>query len=228
MVEVVGASSAGDVVGLAILGFVCVASLLTPQVLSLRKQFTFYASFHNDPVNQFIHFLCIWPILWTALVFFANTSALVSGVDLKAAHCEMDVAFFVAVTYAAYYVALERQLVGVLGAIGVGACYTTASYFAAEGEALTGHAGWKVALAVHIVAWVAQLLGHGIWEKRTPALTKNFAQAVLMAPIFVLLEASFLFGYRREFRAAVMVDVQKSVNEFKRERLARKKARKAD
>ena len=35
-------------------------------MLDLKKQFTFYASYHNQPVNVLIHLLCIWPILATA------------------------------------------------------------------------------------------------------------------------------------------------------------------
>ena len=36
--------------------------------LDLEKQFTFYASYHNNPINVLIHILCIWPILATGLV----------------------------------------------------------------------------------------------------------------------------------------------------------------
>ena len=36
--------------------------------LDLKKQFTFYASYHNQSVNVAIHLLCIWPILATALL----------------------------------------------------------------------------------------------------------------------------------------------------------------
>jgi uncharacterized membrane protein YGL010W len=42
--------------------------------LSLEDQFTFYASYHNNFVNKFIHFCCIWPIFWTSLVFFSYTT----------------------------------------------------------------------------------------------------------------------------------------------------------
>mmetsp|Transcript_7104 Transcript_7104/g.20761 ORF Transcript_7104/g.20761 Transcript_7104/m.20761 type:complete len:140 (-) Transcript_7104:749-1168(-) len=47
--------------------------LITKDCFDLEKQFTFYASYHNDKVNQIIHFICIWPILWTGMVFFAGT-----------------------------------------------------------------------------------------------------------------------------------------------------------
>ena len=36
--------------------------------LNLEKQFSFYASYHRQPVNVAIHLLCIWPILATALL----------------------------------------------------------------------------------------------------------------------------------------------------------------
>ena len=37
-------------------------------VFNLEKQFVFYASYHNTPVNIAIHLICIWPILATGLV----------------------------------------------------------------------------------------------------------------------------------------------------------------
>ena len=39
----------------------------------LEKQFVFYASYHNTPINVAIHILCIWPILATGLVMFQYT-----------------------------------------------------------------------------------------------------------------------------------------------------------
>ena len=36
---------------------------------NLKKQFTFYASYHNDPINIVIHLICIWPIFATTVVF---------------------------------------------------------------------------------------------------------------------------------------------------------------
>ena len=36
---------------------------------NLKKQFTFYASYHNDPINIVIHLICIWPIFATTVLF---------------------------------------------------------------------------------------------------------------------------------------------------------------
>ncbi len=40
---------------------------------NLEKQFTFYASYHRQPVNVAIHLLCIWPILSTAILMLQVT-----------------------------------------------------------------------------------------------------------------------------------------------------------
>lgn len=39
-----------------------------------------------------------------------------------------------------------------------------------------------------VACWVAQFVGHGVFEGRRPALLDNVAQAFFMAPVFVLLE----------------------------------------
>jgi uncharacterized membrane protein YGL010W len=40
-------------------------------------------------------------------------------------------------------------------------------------------------------------------------------QALLTAPLFVLLEVMFFFGYRKEFHAGIIQQVQKNIDEFK-------------
>merc|ERR1711934_651567 len=48
----------------------------------LEKQFTFYASYHNNPINVLIHILCIWPILATGLVILQYTPELLAQPEL--------------------------------------------------------------------------------------------------------------------------------------------------
>ena len=49
---------------------------------------------------------------------------------------------------------------------------------------------WKVALAIHVTAWILQFVGHGVFEGRAPALLDSLDQALITAPLFVLLEVS--------------------------------------
>ena len=61
--------------------------------------------------------------------------------------------------------------------------------FAAD-VVVSGHPVWKVALAIHVTAWVLQFAGHGVFEGRAPALLDSLDQALITAPLFVLLEVS--------------------------------------
>jgi uncharacterized membrane protein YGL010W len=61
----------------------------------------------------------------------------------------------------------------------------------------------KVALGVHIFSWIIQFVGHGVFERRAPALFDNLVQAIFLAPLFVWLEILFKLGYRPELRARV-------------------------
>jgi uncharacterized membrane protein YGL010W len=54
-----------------------------------------------------------------------------------------------------------------------------------------------------VAAWIAQFLGHGLFEGRAPALLDNIFQALFLAPLFVWLELLFALGYRPELRSRV-------------------------
>ncbi|KAI3820846.1 hypothetical protein L1987_08395 [Smallanthus sonchifolius] len=77
---------------------------------------------------------------------------------------------------------------------------------------------WKVVLAAQLFCWTGQFLGHGVFEKRAPALLDNLTQAFLMAPFFVLLEAlQMAFGYEPYpgFHARVKAKVDANIKEWK-------------
>lgn len=72
------------------------------------------------------------------------------------------------------------------------------------------------ALGVHIFSWVAQFIGHGVFEGRAPALLDNLIQAIFLAPFFVWLEFLFHLGYRPELKNRLQESVEKSVAEFRK------------
>lgn len=80
-----------------------------------------------------------------------------------------------------------------------------------------------IALGVHVFSWVAQFIGHGVFEGRAPALLDNLVQALFLAPFFVWLEVLFMFGYRPELKARLDEAIQKDISKF-REAAAAKKA----
>lgn len=58
----------------------------------------------------------------------------------------------------------------------------------------------KIAVALHVFSWFAQFYGHGVHEKRAPALLDNLLQALVLAPFFVAFEIAFFLGYRKDLK----------------------------
>ena len=96
---------------------------------------------------------------------------------------------------------------------------------------LTSTYGMKanyIAIGVHIFSWLAQFVGHGIFEGRAPALLDNLVQAIFLAPLFVWLEILFAFGYRPELKARLDESVEKELTKLKAEKEAKEADSKAN
>jgi len=185
----------------------------------LRKQFVFYASYHNDYVNVGIHLLCIWNLLWSGLAMFhmlgilapapsiLSPLPLVSGVPLTAAT-------IVTIIYVVSYICME-PVVGGLGAILVMALNQWTFNLVQDNSPVFGLPLWKAVLAFHVFCWIVQFIGHGVFEGRAPALLDSWDQAFITAPLFVLLEVAFFFGYRRNFYEECMKEVEENLAVFR-------------
>jgi uncharacterized membrane protein YGL010W len=110
-----------------------------------------------------------------------------------------------------YYIRLEPISGSTCSVFLVGICTAAKRFLALEEK--TGPKGvarlpkgtaWRWALAVHIVAWVAQIkLGHEHYEGRKPALVDSFFQSLVMATLFVWNEVLWFFGVNLELKATV-------------------------
>lgn len=149
------------------------------------------AAFHRNRVNQYIHMVCVWPILWTALIVVAvyTLPAKNSGLAQGAAH--VSGATLLAGLFALFYVLFDSR------------CGTLCAVLVLGGSVVANHLAHTteprqlliMAAAVHVLCWVLQFIGHGVYEKRRPALLDNALQAFLMAPFFVTFEMLLPFGY---------------------------------
>lgn len=71
------------------------------------------------------------------------------------------------------------------------------------------------ALGLHATSWIAQFIGHGVFEGRAPALMDNLVQAFFLAPFFVWMEILFRLGYRPELRKRLDEAVEKEVQKYR-------------
>ncbi|GFZ12117.1 ER membrane protein, putative [Actinidia rufa] len=160
-------------------------------LFDLERHFAFYGAYHRNPVNILIHMLFVWPIFFTtAVLLYFHSSFLRLLISLQ------------------YWA-------GSLAAMLCLACWVSGSLLAKH---LGFSLAWKVVLAAQLFCWTGQFIGHGVFEKRAPALLDNLAQAFLMAPFFVLLEAlQSFFGYEPYpgFHASVKAKVDAEIKEWK-------------
>merc|ERR1712141_967698 len=127
---------------------------------------------------------------------------------------KINLALLVTLIYMVAYV-IMAPFAGTLGAVMVSMLYVHSAKMVGIEAMVAGMPIWKVALAIHVAAWILQFIGHGVFEGRAPALIDSWDQAFLTAPLFVLLEVLFFFGYRKEFHDRIMIQVEKNIKEFK-------------
>nr|XP_010940180.1 uncharacterized endoplasmic reticulum membrane protein YGL010W-like [Elaeis guineensis] len=151
-------------------------------LFDLEKHFAFYGAYHSNPVNVLIHMLFVWPIFYTTLLLFHFAPL---------PFADGGLASVFALIYALFYLLMDPKA-GSLAALLCFLCWLGSASLAAR---LGFSLAWKVVLAAQLFSWTGQFIGHGVCEKRAPALMDNLSQAFLMAPFFVLLEALNFFGY---------------------------------
>lgn len=185
----------------------------SPSPSWFERQFSFYLSYHNNKINQLIHIICVWPILFTAQIMLSYTPNVLQDVQLFSVvpvQYKLNWAFAATIIYTVYYMLVEQP--GIAGPIA--ASFTVLGYLFAN-KLSENPDNFNIALGIHVVCWIAQFYGHGAHEGRAPALLDNLLQAIFMAPLFVLMEVMFALGYKSDFKKKTLVVAQKAIAEFR-------------
>lgn len=163
----------------------------------LVKEMGMYNGYHRHPVNRAIHLVCIPLIVWGLQVLLAR-------VDLFTfADFTVTLATLATGLLLMYYVWMDLGL-GIPAVLFLTFLLATAHQVAALGWTEAG----IVFAASWVVGWGFQFLGHGVWEKRRPALMDNLTQ-VFIAPIFLIAEIAFSLGRRKDLHARVEAEAAK-------------------
>lgn len=167
-------------------------------VKSLAEHMSTYAAYHRHPVNKAIHFVMVPAIAWTLIVALQLVP-----VGFSLAGTQVTVAMILVAALLIWYLLLDF-------AIGVGAVVLF-SLLQVSAIMLIDAVGAAMSLwvagGVFVASWVFQFLGHGVWEKRRPALMDNLFQ-VLVAPSFVIAELAFGMGFKKELHDEVTTGLQ--------------------
>ena len=150
-------------------------------LFDLKSQYNFYKKYHSNPINVFIHIICIPMIFW-------STSVLLSSIQVI--NNIFNLTFFVSFFYSIYYQFLNLRLGQIMSIFLILSWYTASLFYYNNENSI------RYALAINIVSWILQFIGHGLFEGKKPALIDNLVQAFLIAPMFVLIDVLSIFGYK--------------------------------
>ncbi|OJA13199.1 hypothetical protein AZE42_10427 [Rhizopogon vesiculosus] len=200
---------------------------MTPSLFDIRKQLTFYGSYHTNPINVLIHVFGVPAIVWSAQALLTLIPHPTFLPDIRYAFNEflvfdMNTSAIFTAFYLAYYLILE-PIAALLYAPQMVLSLLTATAYAYRPD------GIRNAIIVQVVSWVAQFLGHELAEGRAPALLDNIAGALVLGPFFVHLELLFMVGYRPSLHKQLQNDVGIEIVRIRKEegrkrRLAEKKS----
>ncbi|KAJ1724719.1 hypothetical protein LPJ61_005708 [Coemansia biformis] len=188
-------------------------------VLDIRAQFAQYGEYHSNKINIAIHMVFVPIILWCSLslatsLFPAELAPWPKPVAellqlIPGPAPLLNISAATAAGFGTFYIMLD-VVAGLLAAPLLYVCLVTSQQFA-----LRSADAWQYSLGLFVVAWIAQFLGHGVFERRAPALVDSLAQALVMAPFFVFLEALFAFGYRPALHREVRNEIGMRILAFR-------------
>ena len=152
---------------------------------SLAEQMSFYQRYHQSSKNKATHFVGVPAIVLAVMLAFSWVPLGSSG---------LSAAEVLSAALLLYYFRLDVPLA--LASTGVFAILLALAHFL-DNRLTPGSAHLAFAL-LFVGGWVLQLIGH-YFEGRKPALADNLFQ-MLIAPIFLVAEVFFHFGYKPGLR----------------------------
>lgn len=134
---------------------------------SIETLFADYASYHRTSGNKVFHRLGIPMIMLTLIGMLVRVPLFeVDGMRI-------DAAMLLIAATTIYYLIIEWRLALAMLAVSIG------FYFVGAIMPM-----W-LNVALFILGWIFQFIGHSVYEKRQPAFTRNFVH-LLVGPLWIL------------------------------------------
>jgi uncharacterized membrane protein YGL010W len=149
----------------------------------LKAHFADYAAFHGTPGNQACHYVGI-PLI------VVSGFAMLSAVPLfTVGSFTVTLAEALVLAATAYYVTLDAVLAALMLAV--------SAVLLVVGRQIP----MGIAVALFVVGWIFQFIGHYVYEKRAPAFYRNLAH-LLVGPLWILAKATGFEQRNKELSAA--------------------------
>lgn len=156
------------------------------------EQMAMYSAYHRDGRNRATHFIGIPSIVFAIFI----PLHWVPLFEMWNGETSVTLATALWVVTGIFYLWLDRTIGGLMVLVAF-LLMMAAEWVAGQGSFV----GWTVFAVAFIGGWIFQLVGH-VFEGRRPALADNILQA-LIGPTFLVAEAVFAMGLKRELHEAV-------------------------
>ena len=159
----------------------------------IHQSFPFYGAYHKEWRNILVHVIGVPTLFTTGMYFFTHlklipdTQAVGLPANLPLFGNSISVGDFLFSLYTISFYFMEPVAAALYTPFLIGMHQIANSTL--QGQA-------SLAIGLHVIAWIAQFIGHGVFEGRKPALLDSFFQSIHAAVFFVWLEVLFYFGYR--------------------------------
>ncbi|VVT50103.1 uncharacterized protein SAPINGB_P002602 [Magnusiomyces paraingens] len=175
-------------------------------ILDLEEQLAFYRKYHYNSTNVAIHIIFVPTILFSSLAILSAFPLWPTLSSISASY--LNIGLLTALSYGLFYLLLD--LTFGLPTLFILLAITRAQAsliwleelpFYVPGFLLPNlliDSPIKISIILFVVGWIVQFIGHGVYEKRAPALLDNLVQALVLAPFFVLFEIAYLLGFRTQ------------------------------
>ena len=161
----------------------------------LEQLLSQYAAYHLDHKNILTHFVGIPLIVFSIMCLTARAGFHFSGF-------EITLALVLIIVSCAYYLKLDLWF-GCIMLLLFSAVYPLALKIAGFGLAT-----WlMLSVGIFVVGWVFQFVGH-FYEKKKPAFVDDLI-GLIIGPLFVLAEAIFMMGFRKELQQHILEQARK-------------------
>ena len=161
---------------------------------ALEQHLTQYAAYHRDRRNIATHFVGIPMIVVAIMSFLARPVLTLAGLPFPGLSISPALVLYLAGTL--YYLRLDLRF-GLTMAVLNG----LALWLGLQMAALDWSHWFGWSLGIFVGGWALQALGH-YWEGRKPAFMDDI-RGLAIGPLFVVAEAGFALGFRREVAAQI-------------------------
>lgn len=138
---------------------------------ALRAHFNDYAAFHGTPGNKACHYIGIPLIVLTLFTFLSSVPLFAVG------GYTVTLAEVLLLLVTVYYLTLDPLLAVMMALVSAGLIV------------LSRQIPMPIAIALFLLGWIFQAIGHYVYEKKSPAFFKN-AEHLLVGPLWILAKAT--------------------------------------